>query len=154
MTVQPLELSVVIPTFSERGNVVELLRRLESCLQGISWEAIFVDDDSPDQTASLVRQLAQSDGRIRCIQRIGRRGLSSACIEGMMASAAPCLAVIDADMQHDETRLPGMLQALRGDGVEVVVASRYASGGDVGEWTKTRASMSLVATRLSRMVCK
>ena len=151
---QWLELSIIIPTFNERGNVAELLRRLDDCLEGIGWEAIFVDDDSPDRTAAVARQLGRSDRRVRCIQRIGRRGLSSACIEGMLASAAPYLAVLDADMQHDETRLPEMLRILRAGDADVVIGSRYVDGGGVGEWEKRRAWMSQMATRLSRTICR
>ena len=108
-----LRLSIVIPTFNEAGNVRELLRRVEASLGAEGWELIFVDDDSPDGTASLVRDIARSDCRVRVLQRIGRRGLSSACIEGMLASSAPAIAVMDADLQHDETRLPVMLNAMR-----------------------------------------
>ena len=96
-------LCVVVPTFNERDNVAELVRLLDATLAGIAWEVIFVDDDSPDGTAGRVRELGQADPRVRCIQRIGRRGLSSACIEGLLASSAPYLAVMDADLQHDET---------------------------------------------------
>jgi dolichol-phosphate mannosyltransferase len=88
----PIEISVIVPTFNERDNVLELVSRLERCLAGRAWEVIFVDDDSPDDTAALVRRLAQQDRRVRCLQRIGRRGLSSACVEGMLASGAPVLA--------------------------------------------------------------
>jgi dolichol-phosphate mannosyltransferase len=99
-----------------------------------------------------VRELARSDVRVRCLQRIGRRGLSSACIEGMLASSAPYVAIMDADLQHDEQLLPEMLQALRSTDLDIVVASRYAEGGTVGEWGASRAGMSRFATRLSRAV--
>jgi dolichol-phosphate mannosyltransferase len=124
------ELSVVIPCFNERGNVAELVRRLEATLAGIAWEAIFVDDDSPDGTAAEIRRIAAADSRIRCLRRIGRRGLSSAVIEGALASSAAFVAVIDGDLQHDETRLPDMLAILRARRADVVVASRFAPGGD------------------------
>jgi dolichol-phosphate mannosyltransferase len=146
------ELSVVVPTFNERGNVAELLRRLEAALAGRSWEVIFVDDDSPDGTADLVRELGQRDDRVRCIQRIGRRGLSSACIEGMLSSTAPYQAVIDADLQHDETLLPRMLDALKGGDADIVVGSRYLATGGLGDWQASRARISRLATRLSRLV--
>src|SRR2546426_11756819 len=109
MDASPLRLSIVVPTFNESGSVRELLRRLEATLSTPGWEIIFVDDDSPDGTASEVRDIARADPRVRCLQRIGRRGLSSACIEGMMAASAPTIAVMDADLQHDETILPRML---------------------------------------------
>jgi dolichol-phosphate mannosyltransferase len=148
------ELSIIVPTFNERGNVVELVRRLDRCLGGHSWEVIFVDDDSGDKTSDLVRELAQRDRRVRCIQRIGRRGLSSACIEGMLASSAPYLAVIDGDLQHDEKLLGPMLGTVKNEEVDVVIGSRYVSGGGLGAWELSRAKMSRTATWLSRIALK
>jgi dolichol-phosphate mannosyltransferase len=146
------ELSVVVPTFNERENIAELIRRLEVCLGDRSWEVVFVDDDSPDGTADLVREHAAADSRVRCLQRIGRRGLSSACVEGMLASTAPYLAVIDADLQHDERLLPQMLDVLKQGDTDIVVGSRYAAGGDIGDWDARRVRMSRFAVRLSRLV--
>jgi dolichol-phosphate mannosyltransferase len=146
------ELTVVVPSFNEIDNVELLIKRLHAALDGIEWEVIYVDDDSPDGTAAKVRQLAQTDPRVRCIQRIGRRGLSTAVIEGMLASSAPYLAVIDADLQHDECLLPRMLAALKSDGLDIVVGSRYVAGGAIGEWDRWRATISSVATRLARLV--
>src|SRR5476651_495718 len=103
------ELSIIVPTFKERGNVAELVKRLDAALTGIGWEAIFVDDNSPDGTWNAVKDIAAADPRVRCLRRVGRRGLAGACIEGISASAAPFVAVIDADLQHDETILPRML---------------------------------------------
>jgi len=150
----PLEVAVIVPTFNERDNVTELIARVERALRDISWEMIFVDDDSPDGTSDEVKRIGASDNRIRCITRIGRRGLSSACIEGMLASAAPVFVVMDGDLQHDESRIPAMLNALRAEGVQLVIASRYTAGGAIGEWDRTRAFLSRVATRLSRVVCR
>lgn len=129
------------------------MRRLDLSLDGLSWEVIFVDDDSKDGTANVVRELASSDGRVRCVQRIGRRGLSSACVEGMLASTAPVLAVMDADLQHDEKLLAPMFAVLTGDrDVDIVVGSRYVEGGSVGDWDRSRAGISRFATRLSHLV--
>lgn len=147
-----VELSVVVPTFNEAGNVGMLVERLDACLGDRHWEVIFVDDDSPDETADQVRRLAQSDGRIRCVQRLDRRGLSSACIEGMLASTAPYIAVMDGDLQHDESLLPDMLNTLKNEDLDIVVGSRYVSGGDAQIFSRDRARKSQVATRLSRMV--
>jgi len=148
-----LRLSVVVPTFNESGNVRELCDRLSRTLGPDGWEVVFVDDDSPDGTAQAVRALARADRRVRCLQRLGRRGLSSACIEGMMAAAAPYVAVMDADLQHDESILPRMLAAAEG-GAEVVVASRYMSGGGTGDWDESRRQMSRLATRIGHAVVK
>ena len=150
-----LELAVVIPTFNERANVPALIARLDRALAGRGWEAIVVDDDSPDGTADAVRALAVADGRVRIIQRIGRRGLSSACIEGMCATAAPVVAVIDGDGQHDETLLPAMLDRLQGDAIlDLVIGSRFVAGGGTGEWDRDRVAKSALATRLARGVLK
>jgi dolichol-phosphate mannosyltransferase len=146
------ELSIVVPTFNERENIAELIGRLVVCLRNHSWEVIFVDDDSPDGTADVVREHAAADSRVRCLQRIGRRGLSSACVEGMLATAAPYLAVIDADLQHDERLLPQMLDTLKQGDTDIVIGSRYAPGGDVSDWDARRARMSRVAMRLSRLL--
>jgi dolichol-phosphate mannosyltransferase len=148
------ELSIIVPTFNERENVTELIERLERYLMRQSWEVIFVDDDSPDLTANLVREMAQRDCRVRCLQRIGRRGLSSACIEGMLASSAPYLAVIDGDLQHDEQLLLSMLHVLKNEELDIVIGSRYASGGGFGAWDRSRAKISRAATWLSRLVIR
>jgi dolichol-phosphate mannosyltransferase len=148
-----LELSVVIPTYKERPNIAPLLAALEAGLQGLNWEVIFVDDHSPDHTADAVRELALVNPRVRIIERIGRRGLSSACIEGMMASPAPCLAVMDADMQHDETVLPEMFRLLQSRNLDVVVASRRITGGSMGEFAQKRVRLSDLGSRVSKLVC-
>ena len=148
-TVCGYDLSIIVPTFNEVDNVSELVSRLDACLQHICWEVIFVDDDSLDGTANLLRELGKSDRRIRCLRRIGRRGLSSACIEGMLSSSAPYLAVIDSDLQHDETLLPQMMKVLQSGDVDIVVGSRYIAGGETGNWCTKRLALSRFATRLS-----
>jgi dolichol-phosphate mannosyltransferase len=95
------------------------------------------------------------DPRVRVIQRIGRRGLSSACVEGMCATAAPFVAVIDGDLQHDEALLTMMLDALAADPqLDLVVGSRFVEGGGTGAWDRDRVAKSVLATRLSRHVLK
>ena len=148
------ELSIVVPTFNERDNVTVLYRRLEATLTGISWEVVFVDDNSPDGTWEVVRGLARKDSRVRCIRRIGRRGLSGACIEGILASSGPYAAVIDADLQHDETQLPKMVELLRSGKAELVVGSRYIEGGSADSFNKQRAGASQLATEVARRVLK
>jgi len=146
------ELSIIVPTFNERENVVELAQRIGACLPDCAWELVYVDDDSPDGTADLVRQLAREDSRIRCVQRLGRRGLSSACVEGMLSSSAPYLAVIDGDLQHDERLLPHMLAELKQGATDMVVGSRYAPGGGTGDWAAARVRLSKFGMRLSRIL--
>ena len=148
------QLSVVVPTFNERDNVTVLYRRLEATLQDIAWEVVFVDDNSPDGTWEVVRGLAQQDSRVCCIRRIGRRGLSGACIEGILAASAPYAAVIDADLQHDETRLPGMVGLLQRGEAELVVGSRYIEGGSADSFNRQRAGASALATEVAKRVLR
>ncbi|HEY3846864.1 MAG TPA: glycosyltransferase, partial [Acetobacteraceae bacterium] len=129
-----------------------MIARLDAALAGIAWEAIYVDDDSPDGTGGEIRRIAQTDPRVRCIRRIGRRGLASAVIEGALASSAAFVAVIDADLQHDETRLPVMLRALEAGAYDLAVASRYVAGGDdVGLAGRWRHALSNGGIRLAQM---
>lgn len=149
----PIELAIVLPTYNERGNVPVVFAALERTLVGTEWEAIFVDDNSPDGTAEYVRELSATNRRIRVIERIGRRGLSSACIEGMLTTAAPYIAVMDADMQHDESILPKMLERIRNEHLDLVVASRNIGGGSMGESSPRRQWLSHMGNRISRVVC-
>jgi dolichol-phosphate mannosyltransferase len=148
------QLSVVVPTFNERDNVTVLYRRLDATLKGVAWEVVFVDDNSPDGTWEVVRGLAQKDSRVRCIRRIGRRGLSGACIEGILAASAPYAAVIDADLQHDETQLPKMVGLLQRGEAELVVGSRYIEGGSADSFDKGRAGVSVLATEVAKRALK
>ncbi len=148
------ELSVIIPTYNERDNIRLLLKKIGQVLDGVSWEAIFVDDDSRDGTNKLVREIALHDSRVRCLQRIGRRGLSSACIEGILASSAPYLAVMDADLQHDESLLPKMLKVLKSESVSIVIGSRYIEGGGADGLNKARFKASRLATFLAKFFLK
>ncbi len=145
-------LSVILPTFKERGNVAELVRRLDVALAGIHWEAIFVDDNSPDGTAETVKSLAVEDSRVRCLRRVGRRGLAGACIEGMLSSSAPFVAVMDADLQHDETVLPKMLDTLIAGEADLVAATRYVEGGSADSFGEARGTISRVATMITHSV--
>ena len=154
----PTELTVVVPCYNERANVAPMVARLDAALAGIAWEAVFVDDNSPDGTADMVRSIARIDPRIRCLRRLGRRGLASAVIEGAMASSADYVAVIDGDLQHDETQLPVLLQALQA-GADLAVGSRHMEGGDSaglsGRWRHRvsrggiRVAQAVMPVRLS-----
>jgi len=143
------DLAIVLPTFNESGNVGPLVDRLAKALRSIRYEVIFVDDDSPDGTADVVRLLAERHDNVRVLQRIGRRGLASACIEGILGTAAPYVAVMDADMQHDETVLPEMLRRIRDENLDLVVGSRNIAGGSMGEFTEWRVKLSHLGRRLS-----
>jgi len=149
------DLTVIAPTFNERENVVPLIEKLDAALSGVHWEVIFVDDDSPDGTAAHVREVARRDSRVRCVQRLGRRGLTSACAEAVLASSAPYVAIIDADLQHDETLLPRMLELLqREPETDVVIGSRYTEKSLSEGFTRARQAMSFIATRLAQTILR
>ncbi|WP_206663414.1 glycosyltransferase [Aurantiacibacter suaedae] len=144
-------LSVISPSYNERDNMRAFTDGLASALKGIEWELIVVDDDSPDGTYEEVLKIGAVNPRVRCIRRVGRKGLSSAVVEGILASSAPVVAVIDADMQHDETVLPQMLAKID-DGADLVVGTRYAGGGSTGTWGEGRVRMSELATKMSQLL--
>ena len=144
------ELSIVVPTYRERGNITRLYRALSAALPGVSWEVIFVDDDSDDGSLDELAALADDDPRVRYLRRVGRRGLSSACIEGIGLTRSPYVCIMDADLQHDETLIPRMLGMLRQEEIDIAVGSRYVATGSVGGLPPARAVISRVATLLSR----
>jgi len=146
------ELSIIVPTFNERNNITGVIAAVSEALLDVSWEIVFVDDNSPDGTASFVREIARTDPRVRCLHRVGRRGLSSACVEGIMSTASPIIAVMDADRQHDERALGKMFEILRTTEADVAVGSRYVEGGGLGDWHRSRVLMSRVATRLTNLI--
>jgi len=145
-------LSIIVPTFNEASNVRLLVGRLETILSDIDWEVIFVDDNSPDGTSGVIRSIGRDQGQVRCLQRIGRRGLSTACIEGMLASSAPYLAIMDCDFQHDPAVLRKMYSLLESGDAELVVGSRYVDGGGYGNFSESRYRLSKTATSIGRLL--
>ncbi|RDV04429.1 glycosyltransferase [Undibacter mobilis] len=148
------ELTVILPTFNEHRNVPVVVERLSRALAGIDWEVIIVDDNSPDGTSAVARAIGAQDRRVRCIRRVGRRGLAGACIEGMLASQAKFVAVMDADGQHDETVLARMVATLRDGNTDLVVASRYIDGTTDTGFSAGRAKASQWSTALARKLLK
>ena len=152
------ELSIIVPSFNERENVRPLLDRLHAVLADVAYEVIFVDDDSPDGTAALIREIASQAGaaarQVRVLHRIGRRGLASACLEGMLSTSAPVLAVMDADLQHDESILPEMLARIRTGKYELVIGSRHIGGGSMGEFAPRRVALSRLGLAISKLISK
>ena len=144
------EITIVVPTLNERANIPILVARLQRLLAGIHWEIVFVDDNSTDGTAAVARTLGEADSRVRCIRRIGRRGLAGALLEGMLASQARYVAALDADLQHDESLLVTMVERLRQGGVDLVVASRYMEGDATAGFDPHRARASRWSSAIAR----
>lgn len=146
-----LELAIILPTLNERDNLAPLIERIEGALGKSGWEVLIVDDSSADGTAEEARRLSLTDSRVRVIQRIGRRGLASAAIEGLCATAAPYAAVMDADHQHDPALLVPMLAAVKAGEADVAVASRFTEGASTAEWNRPdREKLSGLANALAR----
>ena len=150
----PEQISIIVPTFNERDNVPELIERLRVAMGRLAWEVVFVDDDSQDGTLGALSAAASDDPRVRFLHRLGRRGLSSAVVEGIQSTNAPLIAVMDADLQHDEKLLPLMVEQFMDASLDLVIGSRYAGGASVGDWNHDRARMSRFATKLSHLVVK
>lgn len=146
------DLALIVPVYNEVDNVDRVIAAVDNALSAIDYELIFVDDNSPDGTASLAWNHAQQNPRVRCLKRLNRRGLSSAVVEGMMATSAPYIAVMDGDLQHDETILPSMLSALQSGDYDLAIGSRYVDGGGTGDWDQKRLSTSLLATKVAQLV--
>jgi dolichol-phosphate mannosyltransferase len=153
-TIPAPEIAIILPTFNECHNLPVLIERIGRLLDGEDWEILVVDDNSPDGTSAVARQLGQRDRRIRCIRRIARRGLAGACIEGMLNSQARYAAVVDADLQHDETLLVSMLARMRKNDVDLIVASRYCDGAVESGFSQHRARVSQWGSALARRLLK
>lgn len=146
-------LSVVLPTYNEAKNLPELLPQIAAALKGIDHEVIIVDDDSPDRTWETALELVKDRSDLHVVRRIGRRGLSSAVIEGFLAAKGEVLAVMDVDGQHDVTLLETLSAAVQKSG-GIAIGSRYVEGGSVGAWDERRYLLSRIATRLALMLCR
>jgi dolichol-phosphate mannosyltransferase len=144
------EITIVVPTLNERANIPILVARLQRLMAGIHWEVVFVDDNSTDGTAAIARTIGEADSRVRCIRRIGRRGLAGALLEGMLASQARYVAALDADLQHDEGLLVAMAERLRQGDVDLVVASRYMEGNATAGFDSHRARASRWSSTIAR----
>ena len=147
----PLDVAVVVPTLNEAANVEKLIAKLSVVLAGRGWEVLFVDDNSADGTSELVRRIARESRHVRIVQRVGRRGLSSAVVEGILATAAPIVAVMDGDLQHSEETLPRLIDAIADGAADIAVGTRYVAGGGIGDWDRDRARMSRLATRAGQI---
>ena len=143
--------SVVTPTFNESENVGPLVEAVQAALDGIAHEIIVVDDDSPDRTWAVAGEIAERDPRVRVIRRFGDPGLSPAVMAGLGSARGSVLAVIDADLQHDERILPEMVRRITDDEADVVVGTRASAGGSYGEWGSGRRLVSWVATLIARL---
>src|SRR5260370_15718519 len=137
-----MKLSVISPTLNEAENVSRLVEQLEGALGDIDYEILIVDDDSPDLTWSIAEKISSTNPRVRTLRRMQNPGLSVAVIDGFSAASGDVVACIDADLQHDPSILPRMLDELQG--VDVVVGSRHIDGGSTGEWDWFRRPGCLV----------
>jgi dolichol-phosphate mannosyltransferase len=151
---EPL-LTVVVPTKNERGNVPQVVERLEAALPTVPLEIVFVDD-SNDGTAELVEELAaQSERQIVLLKQMHGRhvgGLGAAVVQGLHAARAPWVCVMDADLQHPPELVAALLEQAESRDLDVVVASRYCAQGDSGSFGWARAMASRSTTTAARLL--
>jgi len=146
-----LELTVVLPTYNERGNINELIEGIFESLGGVEFEIVVVDDGSLDGTAELCDQIAVVHPNVRVLRRSNKNGLASAVIDGIIAADSEIVAIMDADMQHPHSALPRLLNMLN-DGYDIAIGSRYVEGGSVEGWTFWRRSVSKGAIRIAHAI--
>jgi dolichol-phosphate mannosyltransferase len=120
-----LRVSIVLPTYNERGNIEALLRQLLSLQEQFDLELLVVDDDSTDGTGELVRQLARERPQLRLIRRIGRSGLASAIKEGLLDATGDVAVVMDSDGQHEPASVLQAITTLQSEGLDLVIGSRF-----------------------------
>ncbi len=123
--------SIVLPTYNERGNIEPLLQQLLPLQHRYNLEILVVDDDSADGTAELVRQLAHAEPRLRLIRRVGRSGLASAIKEGLLDATGDLALVMDSDGQHEPASVQRALDTLLAGDLELVVGSRFHSEAEI-----------------------
>lgn len=142
---------MVVPTYNERDRLAELVAALFAAADrsSLDLELVIVDDNSPDGTGALADELARIR-RLRVIHRAGKLGLGSAVVEGFAAASAEIVGVMDADFSHPPSLVPRMLAVFRATGADVVVASRYISGGRTPNWPFKRRLLSRTACVLAR----
>ncbi len=138
--------SVIVPTYKERENIVPLVERIHNSLSKYDYEIVFIDDDSRDGTAELAPSLSVKYP-VKIIVRKNKRGLASAVVDGIASVNSEIVVVMDADLQHPPEVLPDMMKALENH--DFVMASRYIKGGSPGQWTLSRRIVSLVANLLA-----
>lgn len=133
---------VIVPTFNERANIGEVVRRLFDAA-GDRVDLLVVDDGSPDGTADFVEELAQGPHGIHLLRRAGKLGLGTAYLAGFawaMEHGYNAVVEMDADLSHDPADVPRLLDAL--GSADLVIGSRYVPGGRVENWGRFRKALS------------
>ena len=147
------DLTVIIPTFKEEANIATIIREVDTVFSqnAINGEILIVDDNSPDRTIPLVKELQQTKPNVSLVVRKNDPGLSQSVVEGFRKAQSDILLVIDADLSHPPGHIPKMLAEIRG-GSDIVIGSRYMEGGGVQKWSLKRRVISLGATSIGRLL--
>jgi dolichol-phosphate mannosyltransferase len=143
-------ISIIIPTYNERQNIVPLIDALGQTLQDRSYEIIVVDDNSPDGTYQAVQEVVAVNPLIKGIRRPGKLGLASAVMDGFRASTGDTIVMMDADFSHRPQDLPRLLAAA--SDADIVIGSRYIPGGGITGWSPLRHLASRTAIWLSKLI--
>jgi len=146
-----MKLSVITPTYNEAKNIDRFLEEVSRSLQGLDYEVIVADDDSPDLTWQRVQEIGAQDPRVKVLRRTSNRGLSAAVMDGFSSATGDVVVCMDADLQHDPAALPKMFAKIQ-QGADMVIGSRYVAGGSVGEWGPLRRFTSWAATKMAQIL--
>ena len=144
-------LSIITPTYNEAKNVEPFILSIKKVFnKSYNYEIIFVDDNSGDRTYEIVKGLVKKYDNVRCLRRIGRRGLSSAVIEGCLSSSADLMLVMDADLQHDENKILHMINLQKKYNLDIVIGSRFKDTNYSAGLSKNRNVISKTANWLAK----
>ena len=135
--------SIILPTYNERENIILLLRRLADVLSKQSYEIVVVDDDSPDGTWKLVQEEMYHHSSIKLIRRIDKHGLTSALNAGIDASVGDVVVWLDSDFQHPPEAITQLLDTIN-QGADVASGSRFAQHGINDQRIKDRSNVGTV----------
>ena len=145
---------VIIPTYNEIENAESIIRKVMS--YATNFHVLIVDDNSPDGTANLVKELQKEfTDRLHILEREGKQGLGTAYIAGFdwaLNHNYGYIFEMDADFSHNPDDLDRLYEACSKEGVELAIGSRYVSGGKVENWPLTRILMSYFASIYVRMI--
>ena len=144
-------LSVVLPTFNERNNIISIINQLLELPIPYEIELIIVDDNSSDGTAKVVRDYSQKERRIRLINRFGRSGLSSALKEGCLCASGDQIIIMDSDGQHQVDTINKAINKLNSINTDIVIASRFLEESVQEGLTKRREKGSNIANKFARL---
>jgi dolichol-phosphate mannosyltransferase len=146
---------IAIPTYCEKENIAPLLERLLSVQKISSFDLLFIDDNSPDQTAQEIKKYISNNSFVYLLQRFEGRGFSSSLLEGFewaIKNEYKFVIVMDADLSHAPEDIPQFYNAVKKNPQNLCVGTRYLNGIRILNWSFNRLALSLFANKLARLI--